>query len=71
MSTEVDATNESCMEFAIRDGSITPAGGHDTFFVASCLEGSNLFEDYAARSSEKGSGTNSQMAHRVLRTIGS
>jgi hypothetical protein len=41
------------MEFAIRDGWITPARGHDTFFVASCLEGSILFEDHATLGPEK------------------
>jgi hypothetical protein len=53
MSTEVDATNESCMEFAVRDGWITPARGQGAVFGASCLEGSNLFEDHAALGPEK------------------
>ena len=62
MSIEVDATNENCMEFAVRDARATPARGQGAVFGASCLEGSNLFEDHAALGSEKASGTNSQMA---------
>ena len=64
MSTEVDATNESCMEFAVRDARVTPARGQGAVFGASCLEGSNLFEDHATLGPEKGAGTNSQMARK-------
>lgn len=53
MSTDVDATNESYPEFAVRDARATPARGQGAVFGASCLEGSILFEDHAAPGREK------------------
>jgi hypothetical protein len=41
------------INFAVRNAQTTPARGHDAVFGASCLEGSNLFEDHAAPGREK------------------